>query len=130
NFFIEYPKYRLHDYFLLPKATDNTRHAHNELLEVWAETGSFGVCILLAVFACIGYSVFSAYKQTKVDAGGWAVVFSSAGILLHNMVDVNMRFTAMAVVLWCNLGILSALYEPASKLVMPSWVRGQKSLVW
>ncbi|MCB1196473.1 tetratricopeptide repeat protein [bacterium] len=130
NFFIEYPKYRPHEYFLLPKASDNTRHAHNELLEVWAETGSFGVCLLLAVFACVGYGVFSAHKQKKMDALGGAVVFSSAGILLHNMVDVNMRFTAMAVVFWCNLGILSALYEPASKLVIPLWIRNQKSLVW
>ena len=43
-----YPAYRLPEYFLRPKATNVTDHAHNELLEIAAEQGLIGLVVTLS----------------------------------------------------------------------------------
>ncbi|MDX9702679.1 MAG: O-antigen ligase family protein [Candidatus Auribacterota bacterium] len=119
NFYIQYPQYRVHDYFLSHKATDATRHAHNELLETWAETGSLGLLALLGIIIQTGYSLVKKHKRSPLDPFLWCLVFSTFGILLHNMVDVNMRFTATAGIFWVQLAILSAYTETGAPVSTP-----------
>ncbi len=130
NFYIEYPKYRVHDYFLSFKATDATRHAHNELLEVWAETGTLGLLALLGILAYIGYVLINKHKRSPLHPFIWCLTFSSAGIMLHNLVDVNMRYHTMSAIFWVQLGMLSAYSETGSKLKVPRLHRLVRYAIW
>ncbi len=111
NFFIEYPKYRPHEYFLSANATDITRDAHNEWLQVWAETGSFGFMSLIAIFFFLGYRVVRIIKSKHMDKFLVVVILSTITIFVHNMVDVNMRYTTMAVIFWVQLGLIASAVE-------------------
>ena len=131
NFYLYYPKYRIHEYFLLSKSTDTTKHAHNEFLEVWAETGSLGFFSFMGLFIVLGINIVNYKKKEKLSPFILAVIVSCLSIGLHNCVDVNMRYTTMSVLFWMNLGILASFFDSKtlnidlpvriSKIKIPVW---------
>ena len=132
NFFLHYPSYRVHEYFLLSKSTDTTKHAHNEFLEIWAEAGSLAFFSLIGIFIVLGINILNYLKRSKLSPFMYAVIASCVSIALHNCVDVNMRYVSMSVIFWMNLGILASffdtktveigLYKSISKLKIPVFV--------
>lgn len=95
-----FPLYRTREYLDRPDAVNATQHAHNEAIEWAVETGVPGVLAWVWLLAC--------------GARGWrrqgrrvAVYGAAASILLlHNMVDVNMRYPPNALLFWFLLGRL------------------------
>lgn len=127
NFYIAYPFYRIHEYFLLSKSTDTTKHAHNEFLEIWAETGSLGFFSLMGMFAILIINIVNYKKQNKIPPFICAVIISALSIALHNLVDVNMRYIAMSVIFWMNLGILASFFDKKSVQVrLFGWINHLK----
>jgi|GEM_PF-1753479 len=124
NYFIEYPKYRPHEYFLQAKATDITRDAHNEWLQVFAETGSLGFICLAGILFFIGYRLLLLAKDKRLDTFLLIMAISVSSIVLHNMVDVNMRYTTMAVIFWTQLGIMASAVEK------DNYITGGFSIRW
>jgi len=111
NFYLRYPAYRIHEYFLLSKSTDTTKHAHNELLEIWAEAGSLAFFSLIGIFIVLVINIINNFKKSKLSPFSYAVSVSCLSIALHNCVDVNMRYTSMSVIFWMNLGILASFFD-------------------
>src|SRR5580704_801112 len=58
-----YPAYRWPEYFLRPKATNVTDHAHNELLEIAAEQGLIGLAATLWLWATAVWCGFRACQR-------------------------------------------------------------------
>lgn len=130
-FHIAYPPFRPHDYFLTPKSVDATRHAHNELLEVWAETGSLGLITLIGIFALLGYGIYKYRRAKQLNGVLLALIFSSLSILLHSMIDVNMRFMSTTAVFWMQAGIIAGIVFPAGSeiAVSPKVIKARRLLL-
>lgn len=101
-FVVEYPQYRLTEYFLRPKAGNLTDHAHNEVLEIAAEQGIIG---LVATVWLWGAALWLGWKKWPAAFG----VVGAAGVfVLHGLVDVNLRFVPNQSLLWLLLGLAAS----------------------
>ena len=108
SYVVEYPKYRLPGYFLRPKSTNVTDHAHNELLEVAAEQGLVGLAVTLWLWAMAVSCGFRASQQT--DGMEHRAVLGILGatlvLMLHGLVDVDLRYLPNQSLLWWLMGLL------------------------
>ncbi|HTS17701.1 MAG TPA: O-antigen ligase family protein [Verrucomicrobiae bacterium] len=103
-----YPRYRLPQYFLRPKSTNVTDHAHDELLEIAAEQGLVGFLATLWLWATAVWCGVSAVRQSSglerravLGLLGAALVF-----MLHGLVDVDLRYLPNQSLLWLLMGLL------------------------
>ena len=130
NYFIKYPSYRDPEYFAHAKSVTGTRHAHSEYLEMAAETGVAG---LLCFLLLIGYTLIAALQnlvgqkmpdKNKLILAG--LVSGVIGLLVHNVVDVNLRFPSSAVPFWLCLGIIAGMDSRKDKWIninIPAYLR-------
>ena len=115
TYVVEYPHYRLPEYFLRPKATNVTDHAHNELLETAAEQGLIGLAALLWLWAAaLGRGVSSCRRQDAGERRCLMGLLGAAGLLmLHGMVDIDLRYPPNQSLLWLLMGLLVGTGSPA-----------------
>jgi tetratricopeptide (TPR) repeat protein len=104
----EYPKYRPPEYFLRPKATNVTDHAHNELLEIAAEQGLVGLAATLwlwmtAVWCGIRACRQSAGVERRAVLG---LLGAMLVLMLHGMTDVDLQYLPNQSLLWLLMGLL------------------------
>jgi O-antigen ligase len=111
SFLRVYPAHRPPEYFDRPKAAVVTDHAHNEFLEIAAESGLFGLLAFFAVLAAGGRAARVAVRAAaskELRLLTWGVTVGVAALLLHNLVDINMRFAPNQTLFWIGLGWLGA----------------------
>lgn len=87
-----------------------SEHAHNEFIEIAAETGVIG----LALFLLIIMVVFCGAVRTCKRGGTrgfvvWSFWGSIVGLLLCNTVGVSMRYSTGALYFWVFVGLVSAI---------------------
>jgi len=103
-----YPQYRPPEYFLRPKSTNVTDHAHNELLEIAAEQGLIGLAATLWLWVTALWCGVRACRQP--DEVGRRIAFGLLGatvvVMLHGMVDVDLRYLPNQSLLWLLMGLL------------------------
>ncbi len=84
-----------------------SEHAHNEFIEVAAETGIIGLgiflWILIVAFIC---AVHSPFGKALIP---WVLAGAISGFLICNLVGVAMRYSVGAVYFWVFLGLLSGV---------------------
>jgi len=119
TFVREFPQYRLNDYKLLGQE-DIISHAHNEFIEIWAETGIIG----LALFIIFLIVLFKQYKRNLSSNNKYfiyAISFSLILLLIHNLFSITMRIPPVLIYFFILAGLLSANYsndaEKKSKFV-------------
>jgi tetratricopeptide (TPR) repeat protein len=103
-----YPAYRLPEYFLRPKATNVTDHAHNELLEIAAEQGLIGLAVTLWLWATAVWCGFRACRRL-VGANRrclWGLFGAMLVLMLHGLVDVDLRYLPNQSLLWLLMGLV------------------------
>lgn len=112
-FHIYFPRYASEELLkILPQDRFIVNYAHNEFLEIWSETGLIGIGIFIwTIFAFFAQGRLllkedSGLKSQKILTLGWLA--SSAGILAHSFVSVNMRFIVTAVYFYFVLGLLAS----------------------
>ncbi|MGD1019117.1 MAG: O-antigen ligase family protein [Verrucomicrobiia bacterium] len=103
-----YPQYRLPQYFLRPKATNVTDHAHNELLEVAAEQGLVGLAATLWLW---GMAVWCGLRASRQSDGSerratLGLLAAMLVFMLHSLVDVDLRHLPNQSLLWLLMGWL------------------------
>ncbi len=103
-----YPQYRLPQYFLRPKSTNVTDHAHNELLEVAAEQGLVGLAATLWLW---GMAVWCGLRASRQSDGSerratLGLLAAMLVFMLHGLVDVDLRHLPNQSLLWLLMGWL------------------------
>jgi O-antigen ligase len=103
-----YPQYRLPEYYLRPKATNVTNHAHNELLEVAAEQGLVG---LIATLWLWGMAIRCRLRAGRQSDGyerraTLGLLAAMLVLMLHSLVDVDLRYLPNQSLLWLLMGLL------------------------
>jgi len=103
-----YPRYRLTEYFLRPKATNVTDHAHNELLEIAAEQGLIGLSANLWLWMVAVWCGIRAVRQSTGPERRAVLGLLGAMLvlMLHGLVDVDLRFLPNQSLLWLLMGLL------------------------
>lgn len=79
----------------------NHPHAHNNFLNVLAETGLLGISGFLILFACILYQSVRKIKNPLMKA---ALLITST-FLLHGLVDYNFNYRSAMQAYWFILGL-------------------------
>jgi len=127
---INYPKYRLKEYFLQPAVAPITDHSHNEYLEMTAETGILGLLLfLLFIFfifkgglrssrACSARDRFrySIKRSGDIyDAKERAIIIGLfcgiLAVLIDNLFSTNLRNPSTALFFWFSLGLIARKTE-------------------
>jgi len=109
-FFIFYPQFRITDYWLTKSPTDLTNHAHNEFLQITAETGIVGLLIfilLIAQILRIGIKKLDLYKNTSEKVLLISFISSTIALLTHNLVCNNLQINSSAAMLWLLCGLVA-----------------------
>jgi tetratricopeptide (TPR) repeat protein len=111
-----YPQYRLTEYFLRPKATNVTDHAHNELLEIAAEQGLVGLFATLWLWTMAMWCGIRAVRESKglERRAVLGLLGAMLVLMLHGLVDVDLRFLPNQSLLWLLMGLL------VGKVAVPS----------
>jgi len=109
TFVHEFPRYRLNDYKLLGQE-DIISHAHNEFVEIWAETGIIG----LALYFIFLFALIKQYKR-KINSNDkyfiYITAFSLLLLLIHNLFSITMRIPPILIYFFILAGLLSADYS-------------------
>lgn len=112
-YFIFYPEYRVQEYWQTRSPTDLTTHAHNEFLQIFAETGLIGlITFLIFIFIVIRYGI----KEIDRIKGPprhllLGIISGIIGLLVHNLVCNNLQMPSSAIFLWLMLGMVIS-YSP------------------
>lgn len=122
SFQVAYPPYRLPEYFGNPHAVDSTAHAHNEFLEIAAETGILGLAAflwVLIIFFIKGIDIVreEAARSQRVLTMG--LISGVAGLLATNLVGVNLRFPSSAIFFWLALGLVMSQSPVTGYTLLP-----------
>lgn len=86
---------------------ETSDHAHNVILKLLSERGLLAavafVCIILFILIPV---VRRVWKNKEVLSTQSLLAVSIIGLLAHNMIDYNLQFVGIALVLWVLLGLL------------------------
>ena len=83
-------------------------YAHNCYLQIWAETGIFG---LLSFLLFVGSVLCRRIKAIKVNSLPWqssvllGLISAVFGFLVHSFFDTNLYSLQLAVLFWFMLGL-------------------------
>lgn len=89
----------------------HANNAHNEILEIWSQTGFIGMGIyvwFIVIIFIYGIKLIRQFTTEKKILAS-ALLGSIAGMLADNLLNVSMHFCVPAFLYWWNLGLLSSL---------------------
>ena len=95
------------DYFpkYIPGLT--TRYAHNCFLQIWAETGIFGLLSFLGFLGVIFWKSIKTFRRNS-DFILLGIICAVFGFLIHSFFDNQLYSLQLAVLFWFMLGLLLA----------------------
>ena len=109
-----------------------TSQAHNEYLELLAETGLLGVVPFAIFIGLLGVGTWRALRSG--ESGGHALLpgaFAAAvTMLLHAGVNVDTRFPTGKMTMWLMLGLVAALWGDAEPMPRPLGAARAQALRW
>jgi O-antigen ligase len=130
--FIFYPIFRVQEYWMARTPTDLTIHAHNEFLQIWAETGIIGLLFFMTfVYFVIrtGIKAFDERNNPKkyIMLG---VLSAIIGLLIHNLVCNNLQMPSSAIFMWILFGMVIS-YAPKKEYSFAAGLyRGKRCLIF
>lgn len=108
-FDVMFPQYRpleLSD--IMPFREYRVEHAHNEFLQIGAETGAVGLALYLALFGLAAVWALGAAGRVepRLSLLMLGLLFAIAATFIHNFFTVTLRYTASAFLIWGFLGLI------------------------
>lgn len=107
TFTYTYASYRPPEYHARPQASNLTDHAHNEFLEIAAESGFFGLALMLwllgVVFVRGWQGMAREGPHRMIVLGAWGGLVA---MLVHNLFDINLRMPPNQTLLWLLMGLV------------------------
>lgn len=116
-FQLVFPNYRPTFYHRF-RVSHNTRHSHNEFLEVLMETGVVGLSLfllLIIVFGVISYRFLSRNRSWFFQCLVIGLVSGVAGSLAQNFASVNLRWMSSTFTFWLIFALVPATIRIASR---------------
>ena len=101
-FQLVFPNYRPRFYHRF-RVSHNTRHSHNEYMEVIMETGVIGLAFFLLVMVVFSVLVYRFLYRSKSTFYSWIIiglVSSIYGSLAQNFASVNLRWMSTTFTFW------------------------------
>ncbi|MBI4377054.1 MAG: tetratricopeptide repeat protein [Elusimicrobia bacterium] len=119
----------------------HANNSHNEILEVWAQTGILGTGVFIWLWTCFFRSLWSQSRATGAGHGSsWAAACGVFGMLVDNLLNVSLHFAVPAFIFWWFAGTACAGGSQerrwiAGKLALPTALLGlllsaASSLFW
>jgi len=108
-FFIFYPQFRVTYYWLAKTPTDLTTHAHNEYLQIFAETGIIGLLAFIILIYMIFKIAIRAINEIKNPDQRYlliGLITGLLGLLIHNIVCNNLQMPSSAIFMWLTIGLI------------------------
>jgi Flp pilus assembly protein TadD/O-antigen ligase len=103
----------------------HANNAHNELLEMFSQTGILGLGIYIWLFAVL-FTAFSRYRSSAgPDERYWAAPFAAAvtGMFADNMFNVSLHFAVPAMLFWWLVGAFSMKLSGPRETGFSVWKR-------
>ena len=119
TFTYDYARYRPVEYYARPQATNLTDHAHNEFLEIAAESGISGLGVMLWL---LGIVFVRGWRGSTASAPNrWLALAAWAGVIVlivHNQFDINLRRPPNQTLLWLLMGlVIRCTHNPVAEAV-------------
>ncbi|MFH0910507.1 MAG: tetratricopeptide repeat protein [Planctomycetota bacterium] len=109
--------------------SNNILHAHSEYLELLAETGLVGLVAFLSLVGLAFSRGLGPYPAAPPAERGYLVGLLAGvfGLLVQNLVSVNLRWPACAVCFWLFLGAVlgTARSGRAREIAIPRFLQGR-----
>ncbi len=85
-----------------------SKHVHNTYLEIFAETGVFGLSLFLSIFFLIALNGLRLVKKKQgvLSELGIALLASSLGFMIHNLVDFGWSMSTAGILFWGITGLI------------------------
>lgn len=115
-FQLVFPNYRPTFYHRF-RVSHNTRHSHNEFLEVLMETGAVGLSLfllLIVVFGVVAYRFLARNRSWFYQFLVIGLVSGVAGSLAQNFASVNLRWMSSTYTFWLIFALVPATIRVAS----------------
>ncbi|MCG2726177.1 MAG: O-antigen ligase family protein [Elusimicrobia bacterium] len=112
NFELFYPFYQgplLGNFEGIRGLRTHANNAHNEILELWSQTGIIGLGAYIWVFLTLLICFMRFYKKAVYEDRYWTIPFLAAlsGMFIDNMLNVSLHFAVPAFLFWWIVGALS-----------------------
>lgn len=94
------------------RVSHNTRHSHNEFMEVFMETGTVGLALFLLIMVVLLVMVIRFLRTDPPFSDRYLVIALTAALvggLAENMASVNLRWMATMFQFWLIAGMLVAV---------------------
>jgi len=105
----------------------SSTQVHNHYLQLWAETGTIGLLIFLAVWGCYKWTVWKIYRLDKSQVSWtlvWAMFAAAMNLGLHAFLDFDLSLSAIMLLLFAMLGLTRGIQRLNAREAAP-W-DGQK----
>ncbi len=101
----------------------HANNAHNEIVEIWAQTGLLGLGAYVWLFATLFLWFLKFYKIAGENDRYWAVPLAAGtvGMLTDNMLNVSMHFAVPGFIFWWQIGSLSSRLARGAPVRVLSW---------
>lgn len=84
----------------------HSRYAHNSYLQLWAETGIFGLLAFIWLILSIAKSTLKSLKNGHPKTQNALLLTSCIAFLIHNLVDLTFFLPEVSFIFWALAGLL------------------------
>ncbi len=109
------------------------RHAHNEYLEIWSETGILGLGLFLYVLIiAISWGIRLAKLNKNGPSFFWLVGLISGllGVIFQMLFSVSFRFIVVPLMFWSFLGVINGVMSVRMGKIAVWKLEGAKSFIF
>ncbi|MCX7910638.1 MAG: tetratricopeptide repeat protein [Endomicrobia bacterium] len=96
----------------------HANNAHNEIIEIWSQTGTLGLGIYILFLICFfiySYKIFKKEKNYPQKLFILALSSSVLGMIVDNLLNVTIHFCIPAFLYFFNIGSLASFDESREK---------------
>jgi len=119
-FFLRFSLFCPSDYYFQDVAVDATRHAHNEFLQIWAETGIVGLILFLSVVVFFLYQIMYRVKREEnreIALLIKGIISGLVALLVHNLLSMNFRMPTSFIWFYLILGLVYGCYTKKEVII-------------
>ncbi|MGM0381479.1 MAG: O-antigen ligase family protein [bacterium] len=115
-FQLVFPNYRPTFYHRF-RVSHNTRHSHNEYMEILMEDGVVGLALFLTIMVSLGIFAYRFLLRNRDRFYAWLTIGLLSGVsagLVQNLASVNLRWMSSTFTFWFILSLVCATIRVAS----------------